>query len=243
MEVRFMTSRTLVKNFFPPGVLNFTFATPGSRSICSFVSTKVCYGEGLAFRSYHTLALHLHDVSWHALDGEKTSGVYMPILFEDSAHNVVRDRERHDLPAMYGNIKVARDENSYTVTAGIDTFQWARIVLENLEPTEPESSHTTTGISVSGRRGKPILTWKSVSGLREGQDGQAIQISGSIESEQTNIQKLWTAKKATVILESTGGHVPSITSHVIERLVEIPINEVLGAEVAEGTCKWPFHQA
>lgn len=230
-EVRFVTSRTLVQNLFPAGVVGFTFDTPGSRSICSFVQTSISSAKDFATGNYYTLALHLHDVSWTAPGGKPVSGVYVPVVFGDSVHNVVRDRERLGLPAIYGDIHVESETSTHVVTASIDGFEWVKIVLDELQSRSPSDARSgTPGASPK------LLTWRSVADCGGKRDDYAIQISDGITERQLEVRESWTSKNATIKLEMAGGNAPSNFSHVIARLVEIPIYEILSAEVSEGMC-------
>lgn len=152
----------------------------------------------------------------------------------DSAHNVLRDREDLGLPAISGDIQVESEKSSYILRARTDGPEWLRIVLDDLQRRPGQSSSgNRSGTHAANSR---LSNWRSLSGLDGKRDEYAIQISGGVTDGQVDVTELWTSKKIAIRLELAGGSAPSRFSHIIKGLVEIPIYEILSAEIAEGIC-------
>ena len=244
MEVRFKTSRTLVKTFLPPGISDFTFNMPGTLATGSFVQTTFGNVEWLANKSYNTLALHIHGVSYEGSGEQKVAGVYVPIIFEDLPQMVVRDRELYGLPAVYGQVNVKQELESYTVTAGFDGMDWASIVLHDLQPDNARESQTPDGATVpDDAKELDLLAWRSMPSLDGQEQDFAVMVRRTNKDGEMNVHRTWTTTDASVRLGLGYKNMPPTVSHIVERLSEIPIYKILSAKVFEGTGAPSFTRA
>lgn len=236
MTVRFKTSRTLIRNFFPPGNTSFTFDMPGTVAICSFVQTTFKDVEWLGGESYHTMALYIHGVSYNGAGGHKVTGVYVPIVFEDLPHALVRDREVYGLPAIYGQISAEHSAESYVVTAGFNGVDWATVILDDLQQSDAPGSQTTNGIGLADDvEDTNLLAWRSMPTSDGHEDSFAVKVCTTEGDPAVEVQETWTTTDISIHLGIGDKKVPPFMSDVVERLSEIPIYQVLGSKVIKGT--------
>lgn len=224
-----------MKNFFPPGTAHFTFNSPGTLVACSFVQTTFQNVEWLSDQSYNTLALHIHGVAYKDSEGQTVEGDYVPIIFENLPHTVVRDREAYGLPAIYGEVNVKQNSADCTVTASFDGMEWVRISLHALQPCDTQVSETSSGAILSDDLADlSLLAWRSMPSFDDQEDGFAVQVLRTTGDRETNVRAAWTTADVSIRFPPRDKSSSSIFANVVERLSEIPIYRIMSAKVVEG---------
>ena len=239
-----MTSRTLIKNFFPPETAHFTFDSPGTLAACSFVQTTFRQVGWLSNQSYNTLALYVYGVSYHGSEKQKIAGTYIPVIFEDLPHAIIRDREAYGLPAVYGQLNVKQDSNDITITASFDGKDWANIVIHRLQPENAQISQTTNGVlPPADPAATSLLAWRSMPGLDGEADNFAVQILGTNDNDNMKVQGVWASTDVSIQIGPRDQKLPTIVSDIVERLSEMPIYQILSAKIVEGSGAPSFNRA
>lgn len=250
-SIRFLTSRTLIKNLLPPEVAEFSFDMPGTLATCSFVWTSFKNVAWLQGGSRNTLALYINGVSHKGSSGQQSRGAYVPVLFENLPYTVVRDREVYGLPAFYSEITAELRPNSSQVTAKAQGHSWLTLTLEDLKPgSVPTSPASSTALFPDGASEFGLLSWRSVpkfslDGAEQPADVDAFAVKLSVEDEgrEIQIQQVYESSKASIQFAPQDSKQAHALGPIVQRLAEIPIYQILGAKVVVGNGTPAFKQA
>lgn len=243
-SIRFKTSRTALQNLFPPGRKGYSFKSPGTVAYASFSQTTLGKMQWLGGSGYNHIGLYIHGVTYEKEDGKSVSGTYLPILFENLTDPIVSGREELGMPKLYSTIDVHRREKSYHMKTGWQGASWGSFSLTDLVEQDPAAQSG----SISGESDEGIIAHRYVpavgrefKGLAEGQqDGNAAGVDYAVfdrfaEAEpKPTVHKVWTTNKAKFELQSGDWDTLPTLHHVISRLAELPVYEIMGAKVVEG---------
>jgi hypothetical protein len=138
-SMKIKTSRTVLQNLFPPGSAGWSFSSPGTVAYCSFSQTTLDRMEWLGGKGYNHFGLYIHGVQYRAENGSKTTGVYLPILFESLTDPIVSGREELGMPKLFSDIEVSQTEESYSIKASWRGAVWGTLDLQGLQPTDAKS--------------------------------------------------------------------------------------------------------
>jgi hypothetical protein len=236
-SIKFKTSRTVLQNLFPPGIKNFRFKSPGTVAYCSFSQTTLNKMEWLGGSGYSHLGLYIHGVEYEKANGEIVSGTYMPILFESLTDPIVSGREELGMPKLYTAIDTYRAAESYRINTSWQGSHWGNFRMEGLKPISDLSG--VTG-KISGEDDDGILVYRYVPKVGKGYKGQAeaqypVFVPYKEDVPQPQTKRVWKASKATFKIDALDWDCLPTLHHILSRLQEIPIYEVMGAKVVEGT--------
>lgn len=120
------------------------------------------------------------------------------------------------------------------VIASMDGFDWARIVLDELQPL-PDQSSNGSRADINGARPR-LLTRRSMRDLEGTRDEYAVQRSDVVEGGSVCFSRGHPMPQSNSSRRKASQVFPTF----IERRVGIPIYEILSAEVTEGTCAPSF---
>ena len=236
-SIKIKTSRTVLQNLFPPGSNNWRFKSPGTVAYCSFSQTTLDNMEWLGGRGYSHLGLYIHGVEYTKKDGSTVSGVYMPILFENLTDPIVSGREELGMPKLYSAIDIARGTASYHINASWRGAFWGKFDIEDLE----ESNVSQIAGKMTGDDSDVgILVQRYIPAVGKDKKGEA-EAEYTVFDEfaqaepKPQITKAWTSKKASLKIDGSDWKRLPTLHHVISRLAEIPVHEVVAAKVVEGT--------
>ncbi|KIW99960.1 uncharacterized protein Z518_10888 [Rhinocladiella mackenziei CBS 650.93] len=235
-SIKFKTSRTVLQNLFPPGNKKYRFKSPGTVAYASFSQTTLDKMEWLGGSGYHHLGLYIHGVEYVKDDGEIVSGTYMPILFESLTDPIVSGREELGMPKLYSAIDVYRGTQSYRINTSWQGSHWGNFRLEGLTPVTDMKN--VTG-KISGEDDDGILVYRYVPKVGRANKGtsaeeHAVFVPYKEDMPQPVTQRVWQACRATFKIDALDWDCLPTLHHVIERLEEIPIYEVVGGKVVEG---------
>lgn len=238
-SIKFKTSRTVLQNLFPPGNKKYRFKSPGTVAYCSFSQTTLDGMEWLGGSGYKHFGLYIHGVEYVKSDGEVVSGTYMPILFESLADPIVSGREELGMPKLYTSIDVYRGgTESYRINTGWQGSMWGNFVLEGLRPVDGGDPSTMTG-KISGEDDDGILVYRYMPKVGRENKGQsaeenAVFVPYKEDMPQPQPKRVWRASKASFKIDAMNWNALPTLHHVIERLQDIPVYEIVGAKVVEG---------
>ncbi|GAM34173.1 hypothetical protein TCE0_015r01579 [Talaromyces pinophilus] len=234
-SIKFKTSRTILQNLFPPGRKGWRFTSPGTVAYASFSQTTLNKMEWLGGSGYRHIGLYVHGVEYVKDDGSVVQGTYLPILFESLTDPIVSGREELGMPKLYTSVDVYRRANSYRIRTGWEGALWGNFLLEDLVEVDPS---TTTG-ALSGEADAGILAYKYIP--KSGRENKNIAAEEyaifdpfSKATPTPRPQKMYTTKKASIQIDPLDWEQLPTLHHVISRLAEVPVYEVVQAKLVEG---------
>lgn len=236
-SIKIKTSRTVLQNLFPPGSDAWRFKSPATVAYCSFSQTTLDGMEWLGGYGYNHLGLYIHGVEYTRKDGSTVSGVYMPILFESLADPIVSGREELGMPKLYSEIDVKRDASSYHIGASWRNASWGKFDFEDLE----ESNISQVAGKMTGDdTDEGILVQRYIPAVGREHKSQAeaeyaVYDSFAEAEPKPQTTRAWQSKNASFSIEAGDWKRLPTLHHVISRLAEIPVYEIVAAKVVEGT--------
>ena len=239
-SVKFKTSRTILQNLFPAGQKNWRFKSPGTVAYASFSQTTLNKMEWLGGSGYHHIGLYIHGVEYVKSDGQILSGTYMPILFESLADPILSGREELGMPKLYSAIDIHRRTDSYRINTSWQGAVWGNFVFKGLkEVHDGDLSNAMGKASSDAADDNGILVHRYVPAVGRSNKGSAevqypVFVPYAEEKPQPVTKRVWQAQDVTVKLDAMDWEALPTLHHIIERLAEIPIYEVMGGKVVEG---------
>ncbi|KAL4914083.1 hypothetical protein BDW62DRAFT_148850 [Aspergillus aurantiobrunneus] len=234
-SVRFKTSRTLLQNLFPNE--SYSFGTPSTVSTATFSQTLLNGMDWLGGGGYRHLGLYIEGVQYKKANGEIITGTYLPILFESLADPIVSGREELGMPKLYSALDANERDGSYYLEASWQGAVWGRFRWEGLEDEDPKSN---AGSGDSGANGG-LLVHRYVPQVGADRKGQAeveypVWVPNADESKVlvSKVTRVRKARKAALEIDGLSWEALPTLHHIVERLAEIPVDEVLSANVIEG---------
>ena len=239
--VKFKTSRSLLENLLPRTLLNF--AGSGDLANASFVHTKhlnVCWLGG---QSYSELAFYIRDVQCTKSDGLNLSGSFLAIVFVNSPDAITGDREALGIPRVFCDleltpeIKDLGDSSSYSLKASWQGLRFLKIQVQDLvlirrseEPSRgddgSDSIFTHRYIPALGNKGKPLAD--SIVCL------PSTSTSTSLPQLAKTEVRMAAGSKADIKWNACDEYKYPTLHHIIDRLSELAVLDVIGVTVAKG---------
>ena len=191
--------------------------------------------EWLGGSGYNHLGLYIHGVEYVKKDGTTVSGSYLPILFENLTDPIVSGREELGMPKLYSSIDVYRRQRSLKIVAGWQGAFWGNFSLEGLEEVELGSE----GGALSGEQDDGILAYRYIpsvgrelKGKEESQYPVFVPYAG--DEPKPTPQRVFKAAKASFKIDGLDWEALPTLHHVVSRLAEVPVYEIVGAKIVEG---------
>jgi hypothetical protein len=234
-SIKFKTSRTVLQNLFPPSRSGWRFTAPDTVAYASFSQTTLNKMEWLGGSGYNHIGLYVHGVEYVKKDGSVAKGAYLPILFESLTDPIVSGREELGMPKLYTSIDVYRREKSYRIRTGWQGALWGNFLLEDLVETDPS---TELG-GITGDSDDGILAYKYVPKTGRANKGigaeEHVTFDPFSEADpKPRPQKIFKTTKASFEIDPLDWEQLPTLHHVISRLAEVPVYEIVGAKVVEG---------
>ncbi|TKA80578.1 hypothetical protein B0A49_00630 [Cryomyces minteri] len=235
-SIKFKTSRTLLQNLFPPKSSGWKFKSPGTVAYASFSQTTLNNMEWLGGSGYKHIGLYIHGVEYRKKDGTVLSGAYLPILFENLTDPIVSGREELGMPKLYTAIDVYRRSKSYRVATGWEGAAWGKFTWEGLE----EFDASAESGAISGDNAEDgILAYRSIPSIGRENKGIAeaeYTLFDPFKEEKPTPKPLRVYKAAKASFEIDGLDWDALPTlhHIISRLSELPVYEVVSAKIVEG---------
>ncbi|EAW22075.1 putative salicylate hydroxylase [Aspergillus fischeri NRRL 181] len=234
-SIKFKTSRTVLQNLFPPGRRGWRFSAPDTVAYASFSQTTLNKMEWLGGSGYSHIGLYVHGVEYVKKDGTVIRGSYLPILFESLTDPIVSGREELGAPKLYTSVDIYRQAKSYRIRTGWQGALWGHFLLEDLVEVDPAS---TPG-GFSGEADEGILVYKYLPQTGRLNKNKAAEEYAAFDpfSEAVpapNPRKVWTSSTASFQIDPLDWEQLPTLHHVISRLAELPVYEIVSARVVEG---------
>lgn len=195
--------------------------------------------EWLGGSGYKHLGLYIHGVQYVKQSGEILNGTYMPILFESLTDPIVSGREELGMPKLYSAINIRRRERSYRITTSWEGAQWGHFTWSDLEEVDPATESGTIG----GEADDGILVYRYIPSVGRSEKGKAdaeypVFVPHAEDSKivPSKVDHVYCPrnKNANFKLDGMDWDALPTLHHVISRLAELPVYEVVGAKVVEG---------
>lgn len=231
-SIKFKTSATVLQTLFPNQ--QFKFTTPGTVAYASFSQTTLNKMDWLGGGGYRHFGLYIHNVQYTKKNGETIAGTYMPILFESLADPIVSGREELGMPKLFCTIDIHRRHRSYRYQTGWQGATFGEVALEGLEEVDPAAEKGTIG----GEADDGILVYRYIPEVhRRGKAASehTVFVPHAEESKvvPTTVRRMWKARTGSIKFDALDWDALPTLHHVISRLAEVPVYEVIGAKVVE----------
>lgn len=231
-SIKFKTSGTVLQGLFPNE--QFKFISPGTVAYASFSQTTLNKMDWLGGGGYRHFGLYIHGVQYTKKNGETLSGTYMPILFESLADPIVSGREELGMPKLFCTIDIHRRHRSYRYQTGWQGATFGEMSLDGLEEVDPKAETGTIG----GEADDGIIVYRYVPEVHKrgkAASEQTIFVPHAQESKvvPTTVKKVWKAKTGSVKFDALDWDALPTLHHVVSRLAEVPVLEVVSAKVVE----------
>ncbi|OHW92982.1 FAD binding domain-containing protein [Colletotrichum incanum] len=234
ISVKFLTSRTFLETILPTD--SFRFKEPGTVCAASLSVTQLNNMSWLGGGGYNHLGLYIHGIEYVKRDGSSINGTHLAVLFESLTDPIVSGREELGMPKLFCDIDVEHHATAARVRASWRGAKFADISLKNLRPDAPETEHGTIG----GEADYGILTYRYIPSV--GEPGKAdAEYACVVPHEEeardvpATVHAVSRSSDASVKMEGHDWEKLPTLHHVAKFLAELPIYDVVGAKVVEGT--------
>ncbi|KAH8815293.1 hypothetical protein F5884DRAFT_663124 [Xylogone sp. PMI_703] len=230
--ITFKTSASLVQNLLPND--NYSIdGPPGTAAVASFSLEMMDKLAWLGGGGYDIFALYIHNVNYKQADGKMRTGTYCPIMIENLADPIITGREELGVPKMFSDIEISKDESSYAARVSWRGYEWARMRWKNLRKCNntsitPDGSAKSEGLLVH----KFIPATGDPEYCRSDAD-YAVLIPYQPELSRTLAKFSADPKDTQIIINSPDEQKLPTLWPVVTRLAEIPIFEVIEANVVQ----------
>jgi hypothetical protein len=241
-SVKFKSSRTVLENLFPTE--KFKFAVADTVAYATLAVTRLDNLEWLGGRGYSHFGLYIHGVQYTKENGETTTGTFLPVLFENLADPILSGREELGFPKLYCELDVQRDGQDWSLNAGWMSSKFCSFTIKGLKavaaangdgPAQASSSAKDEGLFFH----KYIPATDSVGSKKRGQADVEYtaflphdEDAGATEKKVTNTLS---GSSADIKFNALDWQALPTLHHIVKRLQEVPVYEVIEAKVAEGT--------
>lgn len=220
-SIKIKTSRTVLQSLLPIGK-GWSFASPATVATCSFTQMTYSNLDWLAGGGYSWLGLYIDGV---VCPGGK--GVYLPVLFENLADPIVSGREELGMPKVYSEIDVKRNGSSSTIKASWRRHEWCAVEVDDLEEGVVKSEGGGEGLIF--QRHIPAVGGKGVDA------DHPVFVPFKDATTKPKVERVWRGSSAKIAFDAGDWHRLPTLHHIVERLAEIPVYQVLETKVEEGT--------
>lgn len=254
-SVKFKSSRTVLQNLFPTEKLKF--ASTDTVVHATFAATQLDNLEWLGGRGYSHFGLYIHGVQYTKDNGETVTGTYLPVLFENLADPILSGREELGCPKLFADLDIQQDGNTWSLNASWMGSKFATLTLsepveqltngdvapqqQEAQPPFPPPGHgpppppketglffhkhiPATGSIGSKERGQPDVSYTAF--LPNDED---------VKTVEKKVRKTLHAKHAQIRFDPLDWKALPTLHHIVDRLQEVPVFEIVEAKIVEGT--------
>lgn len=235
-SIKFKTSATLLRNFFP--TQNYSFEKTDSVAVASFQVSNFRNVGWLAGGNHDSLAFYVHGVQHSTSDDEKSviNGKHCPIMLDNSPDVMVVHREKYGLPKVYSEIDCAFEEGKHRTRLSWKGVEWASLELQT-QPTEPAVENRQSFDAVENT-GLLVHKYIPASGLATKNSKGKAHLDAQydlhyLETDEHSCESTRTFRAETADIEIKKldfARLPTL-HHIVARLAELPIFDVIEAKV------------
>ncbi|ORY19317.1 hypothetical protein BCR34DRAFT_552900 [Clohesyomyces aquaticus] len=238
-SIKFATSRTVLQNLLPTS--EFSFASPGTIAYATFSLSSLSNLEWLGGRGYSHFGLYLHHVKYQKPDAEPVIGAYIPVLFENLADPIMSGREELGMPKIFSELDVEKGDAGLRLSAGWMGTKFCDFSLSGLSEVSSAADETGSDQKPFADQGQLWYKYIPSTGSTEGKKRDAdVEYAVFVpyaadHGVERKVVKKSKAGKATVSFEKGSWDSLPTLHHIIERLSEISVLEVVDAWIEQGT--------
>jgi hypothetical protein len=131
--IDFKTSGTLLRNFLPNGAYKFT-----SKDTVVWASLTVQSRENIEWLGGHgfeRVFFEIHGIEYSKPNASNISGIYLPLVIDNSADALCVSREELGYPSVFSEIHIDRSgRKKFSAVISWKGSRWAKIWFDNLLP-------------------------------------------------------------------------------------------------------------
>lgn len=254
--IKFKTSATLLKNMFPSSAYSFSnLDTVATASLQLQILKDL---DWLGGGGYELLGFNIHDVQYKQTNGQTAQGTYCPVMFENLTDPILSGREELGFPKLFSDITVtSTSEADLEARLSWRGAEWAVLRWQALSSSpNPQTNGTTTtesnevnGVSTKdttedGASSGNLLVHKFIPSSdsaqrlkstksREAADADYTVLFPPSKAQETELQSSQTAEHASFSIQDLGTKKLPTIGHIINRLAEVPVFEVLEATITK----------
>lgn len=237
-SIKFKTSRTYLETILPNA--SFKFLSPATVCEASFSVTELDHMQWLGGKGYRHLGLYIHGVGYERQDGQGVvPGTHLAVLFESLTDPIVSGREELGMPKLFCDIDIDRtsNPNESRITASWRGAQFFDMRLPELTAADPSAEAGTIGGNDSDYG---VLVWRYIPAV--GEPGKADaeyavvvpHAEEDVKSKVTTVLRSPPEKAGFTATSLDWTQLPTL-QHIADAMANIPVYEIVGAKVVEGT--------
>lgn len=235
-SIKIRTSKTLLQNLLPTSA--FKFLSPATNAFATFSVTTLDNMAWLGGKGYSHFGLYIHGIEYTSPSGETARGTYLPILFENLADPILSGREELGMPKLWCELDVQKKDEKAALYMGAGWLgeQFCALGISKLEVTEAPSTGATE-VPDEGLMWYKYIPKSGVlgDGSKRGMDAEYAMFLPNAEEAKVEkqVEKMWKGTGKISFDKLDARKLPTLY-HVVERLAEIPVYEVVEAKVVMG---------
>jgi hypothetical protein len=232
----------VLENLLPTEKLKF--AAADTTAYATFAVTQLDNLEWLGGKGYSHFGLYIHGIQHTTASGGTVTGTYLPVLFENLADPILSGREELGFPKLFAELNLKKDHSNWTLDAGWMSSKFCSMSLSGLQETSATDG-AAPALSPPLPKDEGLLFHKYVpatgsTGSKE--RGQAdVEYTAFLPGEEDaktvekKIERTLKASAAEISFDALDWKALPTLHHIVERLKEVPVYEVVEAKVVEGT--------
>ncbi|KAL1796295.1 hypothetical protein ACET3X_004835 [Alternaria dauci] len=241
-SIKFKTSRTVLENLLPTDKLKF--AAADTTVYATFAVTQLDNLDWLGGRGYSHFGLYIHGIQHTTASGGTVTGTYLPVLFENLADPILSGREELGFSKLFAELNLKKDHSNWTLDAGWMSSKFCSMSLSGLQEASATNG-AAPALSPPLPKDEGLLFHKYVpttSSTGSKERGQAdVEYTAFLPGEEDaktvekKVERTLKASSAEIAFDALDWKALPTLHHIVERLQEVPVYEVVEAKVVEGT--------
>lgn len=213
-----------------------------SKCCATFSLSSLGNLQWLGGNGYNHFGLYIHGIEYTKKNGDKVTGSYLPVLFENLADPIISGREELGMPKVYATLDVTRDAGTWKLRGGWMGNHFLDVSITGLEAKAISNGMQGSGLPQVGQEEglffhKYIATTAPTGSKERGKaDVEYVGIVPNVEEAKAprQVDSLMIADRAEIKFDALDWKKLPTLHHIVARLAEIPVYEVVEAKVTEG---------
>jgi acetoacetate decarboxylase len=239
-SIKIKTSRTVLQHLLPTEKLKF--ASQDRVVHATFAVTQLENLDWLGGRGYTHFGLYLHGVQYTKDDGTTLIGTYLPILFENLTDPILSGREELGFPKLFADLDIQSEGDTWTLNASWMSSKFCSITLSSVKESSCNGDAISEGSVASQDEGLFVQKHIPATGHQSNKEEQTdvsyttfLSNDEDAKSVERNYLKVSKTSDASIKFDALDWQALPTLHHIVDRLQEIPIYEVVEAKIVEGT--------
>ena len=227
-SILFKTSATLLRNLFPNQA--FSFKNRDTVTLASLRLQTLDNVPWLGGQGYNAIGLYIHDVVYTKRDGGTVDGTFLPVMFEDLADPILSGRDELGFPKLFSEINVKNEGSSISITCGWRGTAWGKMEVHGQQNSQG-STKKTGGVET-------LLVYRYVPGIGDPRKttpdadyAASVQIENEDHLQDPPGDTFSSYEGASFKFDACDQHRFPTLYHIISRLAELPVFEIVEASV------------